>query len=66
MTYLAKLGELTLKGSNIQEFEIYLNTIQQNALKELAVKLPYAQEDFILIAKKKLRKKLNFFLIILL
>ena len=30
MTYLAKLGELTLKGSNIQEFE---NLLKHNAAK---------------------------------
>ena len=30
MTYLAKLGELTLKGSNIQEFE---NLLKHNTAK---------------------------------
>ena len=30
MTYLAKLGELTLKGSNLQEFE---NQLKHNAAK---------------------------------
>ena len=32
MTYLAKLGELTLKGSNIQEFE---NLLKHNVAKML-------------------------------
>ena len=32
MTYLAKIGELTLKGSNIQEFE---NLLKHNAAKYL-------------------------------
>ena len=32
MTYLAKIGELTLKGSNLKEFE---NLLVQNTKKEL-------------------------------
>ena len=32
MTYLAKIGELTLKGSNIQEFE---NLLKHNTAKYL-------------------------------
>ena len=35
MTYLAKLGELTLKGSNLQEFE---NLLTKNTKKCLAGK----------------------------
>ena len=32
MTYLAKIGELTLKGSNLQEFE---NLLKHNTAKYL-------------------------------
>ena len=32
MTYLAKIGELTLKGSNLQEFE---NLLKHNTAKML-------------------------------